>query len=83
MLAFPSMLTDAAKKAGMKTPDLSEDEDFDPHEFTHFQVYCTVQLGRRITWGNHWRNAEIVAAIPDDKIKTVTPQDLDALGFDP
>jgi hypothetical protein len=74
MIVFPGMLVEAAKKAGMKVPE--DPDNFQPEEYPHFDIFCTVQLCRRIRWGEHWDNAKVVAAIPDDKLKSVTLQDL-------
>lgn len=75
MLAFPSMLTSAAEQAGMKFP--SDPDDFSPEEFPHFQVFCSVQLGRRMNdLSEHWDNAKVIAAIPDEEIKKVSLDDL-------
>lgn len=82
MMAFPSMIEDAAREAGMKIPDDVEAE-FDPNEFPHWHVYCNLQLGRAVTWGNHWENAKIVANAPEDKIRTMTEDDFCAMGFAP
>lgn len=85
MMAFPSMIAAAARQAGMKVPDDKqiEEDSWRPTEFPHFAVFCNVQLGVPVTWGNHWENAKIIAKIPDDKIKTTTPKDLEKLGFSP
>lgn len=82
MMAFAGMLVGAAKQAGMKTPE-DPDEGFDPKEYPHFDIFCTVQLGRAIRWGEHWDNAKVVARIPNEKLDTVTLQDLlnDGLEF--
>lgn len=79
MLAFPGMLVSAATQAGMKVP--ANPDEFDANEFPHFYVFCEVQLGRRMHPGAHWTNAEVVAKIPDDKIKSVTFGELVNLGF--
>ena len=50
----------AAEQARMKHPDLELDEKWDAAEFPHFTVFCNVQLGRPITWGEHWENAKII-----------------------
>lgn len=83
MLAFPSMITDAALSAGMKTPELDENDEFDAEQYPHFHVYCNVQLGCPVTWGNHWENAKIIAAIPEEQLKTLTYQELVDKGFSP
>jgi hypothetical protein len=77
MLMFPGMIADAAVKAGMKVPENPDDEtSWMQEDYPHFRVFCTVQLCRRIRWGEHWGNAEVVAAIPDSEIRTITLQDL-------
>lgn len=83
MMAFPSMLLKAAQEAGMKTPPLEDQntEGFDPTEFPHFHVFCIVQLGRRMELGEHWENAKVVAAIPDEFIHLVTLRQLIARGL--
>lgn len=81
MIVFPDMIAEAAKKAGMKVPP--DVDNFDAEEYPHFQVYCNVQLGVPITWGNHWTNAEIIAKIPENKIKATSLNDLYKLGFSP
>jgi hypothetical protein len=70
MLAFPGMLIEAAKQAGMKIPP--DADDFDANEYPHFQVFCLTQLGRYMRPGEHWTNAEVIARIPANKIKTTT-----------
>lgn len=78
MLIFPGMLADAAQEAGMKVP---EGEEYD--EYPHWHIFCHLQLCRPITWGNHWRNAEIIAAVPEEKLKSMTEAYFRELGFDP
>ena len=80
MMAFPVMLVEAAEKAGIKVPP--NPDKFDSTEFPHFAVYCNVQLCRRIRWGEHWGNAEVIAAVPNDKIMTVTLTDLLDMGLE-
>lgn len=73
MLAFPSMIIEAAREARMKVPDIGGAEDeFDAEEFPHFAVFCNVQLCRPMQWGEHWENVKIIAKIPNDKIKNTT-----------
>lgn len=82
MLAFPGMLMSAATQAGMKTPDLSENDDYDPMDYPHFHVFCLVQLGRpMLDMGEHWKNAEVIAEIPDEDIKSMTLDDLIGRGL--
>jgi len=81
MMAYPGMLVGAAEKAGMKVPP-DPDGEWKVEEFPHFNIFCTVQLGRRIRWGEHWDNAKVVAAIPEDKLKTITLMELIEAGLE-
>ena len=79
MLAFPSMIEEAARKAGMKVPD--DLDEYPLRDFPHWFVFCQAQLGRRCEPGEHWENAKVVAAIPDDEITEITIQRLIDKGF--
>ena len=80
MLAFPNMLIGPSEKAGMKVPP--DADKFDPNEYPHFQVYLNCQLGAALPFpAAYWQNAEIVAAVPKDKIKTITYTELLEQGF--
>ena len=75
MLAFPGMLITHAKGVGMKVPDNAD--DYDKEEYPHFWVYCLGQLGRAIPYPEALgRNAEYVAGLSDEKIKTITAEEL-------
>lgn len=81
MMIFPGMLIEAAKRAGIKVPEVDVDkEDYDKYQFPHFGVFCNMQLNRPVVWGEHWDNAKIIATIPEDKIKDVTLSNLFELG---
>lgn len=81
MLILPSMLLEAAEKAGIKVPPGNVDKDFDADEYPHFAVFCNAQLCRRMQPGEHWENAVVIAAIPDAEIKTISMKGLMARGF--
>lgn len=81
MMAYPGMIADAAKKAGMKVPE-NPDGEWKVEEYPHFNIFCNVQLGRRIRWGEHWENAKVVAAVPEDKLKTITLMELIEAGLE-
>lgn len=72
MMAFPSMLINAAQQAGMKVPDLSASDDYAKDDFPHFHVFCTAQLARRMQPGEHWENAKVVAAVPESEVRMIT-----------
>jgi hypothetical protein len=81
MIAFPGMLVEAAKQAGMKVPD-EPDGEWNVEEYPHFSIFCNVQLARRVRWGEHWDNAKVVAAIPQEKLSTVTLSQLIESGLE-
>ncbi len=81
MMAYPSMLVEAAIKAGMEVP-LNPDERFDEIKFPHFHLFCETQLGRKIRWGEHWENAKVIASLPVDELNSVTIADLRSRGFE-
>jgi len=75
MIAFPDLLIEPAKAAGMKIPD--DVDSFDSNDYPHFQVFCNIQLGQSMPyWTVHWDNAKAIAAIPEDKIRYQTVKDL-------
>jgi hypothetical protein len=80
MMVFPGMIAKAAEKAGMKVP-ADPDGKWKPKDFPHFHVFCNVQLARPIHWGEHWENAEIIAAIPEAELKTLTLANLISRGL--
>lgn len=82
MITFPGMLIAPAKEAGMKVPDHLYD-DFNPNQFPHFQVFLILQLGRKMpSPDSHWRNAKIIASIPNDRIMGITGSEIQDLGFE-
>jgi hypothetical protein len=81
MIAFAPMLIGPAQEAGMKVPE--DAENFVAKDFPHFAVFLGVQLGSPMpNPTSHWSNARVVSAIPDDKIKIVTFNDLVELGLE-
>ena len=92
MIVFPFMLVAAAEQAGMKVPecfgsDTDRAEDPDPDTFRvshpHFFVFCALQLGRRMSSpAQHFYNANVIAAITEDRLKRMTVQDFIKAGVD-
>jgi len=75
MIAFPAMLVGAAKRAGMDVPE--DPENFKPEDYPHFDVFCVVQLERPVLyWGEHWDNAEVIAGVEENEIRTITFDEL-------
>ena len=85
MLAFTEMLVPPAVKAGMKAPNpetMNGYEGWSSEDYPHFYCFCQLQLGRSmLSFDEHWHNAEVIAAIPDDKIRTMTLVDFIAAGL--
>ncbi len=81
MIAFPSLLVQPAEQAGIPVPE--DIENYDPDEYPYWNVFTIMQCGRRMPSPNaHWENAKIIAAIPADRIKVVTPHDIETeFGF--
>lgn len=75
MLAYPGMIVDIAKHAGMEVPS-EPDGKWDFQEFLKFAVLCELTLGRGLNWSGArdaiGRNAEIIQAISMDELKTLT-----------
>lgn len=78
MISFPSLLLSHAQNAGIKTPP--NVDDYDATQYSHFYVYECVQLARPIIGESHVRNAEIIAAVPQNKIEKITMRELRKLG---
>lgn len=80
MMAFPSMIAQAAEEAGIKVP-ADPDGEYIPAEYPHWHVFCLLQLGRRVRWGEHWDNAKVIAAIPEEKLKEMHLEDFIKAGL--
>lgn len=80
MIATPYGLISPAEKAGIKVPN--DVDNYDPEEYKHFHLFLCAQLGAPMpTSTSHWENAKVIAKIPEDKIKTITAEELEDLGF--
>lgn len=80
MIAYPEMLVNAAQEAKIKVPE--NVNNYNGNEYPHFRVFANCQLGISQSYmGCHFDNAKIIAAIPDDKIKTITWAEIIKLGF--
>lgn len=80
MMCFPSMLLEAATRAGMKVPD--DPDNFNEKEFPHFHLYCITQLNRKIRWGEHWENAIVITNVPEVDLDKITLGELRAKVFE-
>lgn len=82
MIAFASMLKKAAEQAGIQTPDDAEKYEEYKELYPHFFLFCQAQLGQPMPhWGVHFENAKVIAAIPEEEIKTIEWPELKKRGF--
>lgn len=80
MLAFPKMIIQHAEKAGIKVPP--DVDNYKPEDYTHWHVFCNLQLAcPLVSWDEPWTNAEVVAKIPANEIKTITMEEIEQRGF--
>ncbi len=80
MIAFPGMLVEPAKQAGMKVPE--DPDNFNPDEYPHWNIYLTVQIGAPLpNWTAHWDNAKVVAALTEEQCKTITYKEILEMGL--
>ena len=70
MLAYPSMIAEAARRAGMEVPP--DPDDFDKAKYPHFHVFCEVQLCRATFPDEPHHNARVIAALSRDEVTTLT-----------
>lgn len=79
---FPSMYADLLHedmKAKLPPGDLDSGE-FDKEQFPHWTVFLAVHLGQAFDDNTILHNSQIIANIPDDKIKLIKTEQLEALG---
>ena len=82
MIVFPRMLVPAAEAAGMSYPKDPDEFESEKDTFTHFYVFCLLQLARPLRAGEHFDNAKVIAEISKEKILTMTLRDLIEAGFE-
>lgn len=80
MITDPQELSTIAKAAGIKVPD--NFNDFELQEFPHFVIFVTAQRGEQLPYPSAAaENAKMIAGLADDKILTVSIEDLIDMGF--
>jgi hypothetical protein len=83
MIAFPTILASYAKEAGMTVPEDPDKFMEQREQFPHFAVYCLLQLGTSMPNALSARtNADVIAALSAEEIKTMTLADFEARGFE-
>lgn len=92
MIAFAGMLIEPAARAHMPAPSHDEINEYglrsrfngalcDKEKYPHFWVFCLLQLARPMTSPTeHWENAKIIAAIPRERLVTMTVADFQKAG---
>lgn len=80
MIAIHIGLAGPAAEAGIEMPE--DLENYNNDEYLRWHIFCTMQLGVSMpTPTVHWDNAKVIAAIPEEQLKTITPQELFDMGF--
>lgn len=74
MFMFPGMFYNHIKDSKLKMPE--DFENYDPEEYPHFHVFILTHLGQPIDIVALEDNANIIADIPENAIKSVTLNDL-------
>lgn len=74
MFMFPGMFYNHIKDSKLKMPE--DFENYDPEEYPHFHVFILTHLGQPIDITALEDNANIIADIPENAIKSVTLNDL-------
>lgn len=74
MFMFPGMFYNHIKDSKLKMPE--DFENYNPEDYPHFHVFMLTHLGLPINITALKDNANIIAEIPEDAIKSVTIIDL-------
>lgn len=74
MFMFPGMFYNHIKDSKLKMPE--DFENYDPEKYPHFHVFILTHLGQPIDITALEDNANIIADIPENAIKSVTLNDL-------
>lgn len=75
---YPEMFRSHINGSKLKQP--KNYESFDQEKYPHFDVFIKSHLGNVFDTADLKNNANIIASIPDEKIKTVTYRDLINMG---
>lgn len=78
MFMFPGMFYNHIKDSKLKMPD--DFENYNPEEYPNFHVFMLTHLGQLIDITELKDNANIIADISEDDIKSVSFSDLLEMG---
>ena len=78
MFMYPGMFYNHIKDSKLKMPD--DFENYNPEEYPNFHVFMLMYLGQPIDIAALEDNANIIAEIPEENIKSVNFNDLLEMG---
>ena len=82
MISQPAILASYAAEAGMKFPEDPDRFEEEKEQFPHFFIFCAMQLGAPMpSPTSGWENARVIAAIPEEELKTITAEQIYQRGF--
>lgn len=82
MYGFPSMLANAAEKAGISVPDEPDNFEDERNNHPHFYVFCKCQLGQPLPFpGCHHNNARLISSLSVEEVKVISFDELLLKGF--
>lgn len=74
MFMFPGMFYNHIKDSKLKMPE--DFENYNPEDYPHFHVFMLTHLGQPLDIAALEDNANIIAGIPKENIKSVSFSDL-------
>jgi hypothetical protein len=78
MFMFPGMFYNHIKDSKLKMPE--DFENYNPEDYPHFHVFMLTHLGQPLDIAALEDNANIIAGIPKENIKSVSFSDLLEMG---
>lgn len=80
MFCFRGMFRPHIENSKLKMPE--NFDEYNPEEYPYFHVFMLMHLARPIDIAALESNANIIASISEEDIKTVTPKDLFDMGVE-
>lgn len=80
MFCFADMFRTHIKDSKLEMPE--DFENYNPEEYPHFHVFMLTHLAQPICIEALEENANIIAEIPMENIKTVTYEQLEGMGVE-
>ncbi|MDD4779180.1 MAG: hypothetical protein PHT02_01060 [Tissierellia bacterium] len=79
VFCFTGMFLNHIEGLGLKLPE--DLDNYNPVEYPHYHVFMTLHLARPIDVSSLHYNAELIANLSDEEIRTVTLESLINKGF--